>query len=282
MIPFWLEILGSFLVIIFGLVYLLRVIYSHKAGRKIWKSYSSLSEKEDLDVKKSLNILSNWPNLYGEVNGKEVYVHPNRGKRKSPSKTIFAVETDIDLSDDMIIATSEAEVPEDTHELDAQNLKKYKYKVYSKGKYGDEFIENLFSKKASKEIAKLIERNEETFRAMIFEDGLAMYSTFGIDVDEESISTNLEELSDVVKEIEKNISRVSEGLRNQRMAKIGEGTSSTVIKGIFSSLLFVIGGYLFYQISIDFSFLLLNIATLFAIIGSLKLYVLVYTSWKYQ
>jgi len=282
MLPFWLEILLSFLMIIFGLFYILRIIYTHKAARKILDSYSDLAEETDLEVKKSLNILSDWPNLHGKMDGKEVYVHPNRGKRKSPAKTIFAVGTGIDLSEDIIIATSETQIPEDSHGLDAQHLKNYKYKVYSEENYGDEFIEQLFSKKVSRKIHDLIENNEENFRALIIEPGLAMYSNFDIELDEEKILKNIKKTTEVVTEMEKNISKVEEGKKSPRMLKIGEGTSSTLIKGVLPLLLFVIAGYLFYQVLDDFSFLFMNAAMVFAVIGILKSYVLAYTLRKYQ
>ncbi len=282
MLPLWIEILGSFLIIIFGLFYLLRIIYSHKAGRKIWDIYSEITEKTSLEVKKSLNILSDWPNLHGEIDGKEIYVHPNRGKRRSPSKTIFAVETDIGLSEDIIITTSDTEVPEDSNDLDAQNLESYKYEVYSEGKYGDQFTEDLFSKKVSRDIHNLIKSNEENFRALILEDGLAMYSTFGIERDEKNISKNLKKLAEVVKGMDKNISEADEGVKSQRLIRMKEGTGSTAVKGIFPILLFGIAAYLFFQLINGFSFLFLNAAVLLAVIGSVKLYVLVYTMRKYQ
>lgn len=282
MLPSWLEILISLIIIVVGIFYLLRIIYNHRIGKKIWNVYSEVSEKENLEVKKSLNLLSNWPNLYGKIDGKRVYVHPNRGGRKSPSKTIFAVENKMNLWSDLIITTSEDNKPEDFHELDIQNINKYNFDIYSKREIDESQFEGIFSSKVARKINKLINRNEEDFRAVIFEPGLAMFSTFKIDLDEDNISDNIEDFSEILTDMEENTSRVNEDLKSQRMMKISEGTKSSYIKGLIPLLLFVGTGSLLYQVIQDFSFLFLNASIMIAAIGIAKLYVFLHNEWKYQ
>ncbi len=278
----WLEILGSLIIIVLGIVYLIRIIYDHRLGKKIWNIYNEISENKNLEVKKSLNLLSDWPNIYGEINGKRVYVHPDRGGRKNPAKTIFSVENKIELPSDLIISKSEANQPKDTKELEVQNLKKYNLDIYSKREIDKEQVKDLFSNEVVKKINKLIERNEEDFRAVILQSGLAMFSTFKINLDEENILNNIEKFSDIVTDMEENTSKINEHLKSPRMIKISEGTKSSYIKGLIPLLLFIVTGYILYQAMQDFSLLFLNAAIVIGVVGMVKLYVFLHNELKYQ
>ncbi len=282
MLPSWLEILGSLIIIVAGILYLLRITYDFRLGKKIRDVYNLVAKNKDLEVKKSLNLLSDWPNIYGEINEKRIYVHPDRGGRKSPSKTIFAVENNIELPTDLIINKSEVSQPKDTEELEVQNIKKYSLDLYSKREIDEEQVNDIFSSEVAKKINKLIERNEEDFRAMIFESGLAMFSTFKINLDKDNISDNIEEFSDIVTDMEENTSKINEHLKSPRMMKISEGTKTSYVKGLIPLLLFVITGYLLYQILNDFSFLFLNLTVVIALVGIVKLYVFLDNELKYQ
>jgi len=281
-LPSWLEILGSAIIIFLGIIYLIRIIYNHRLGKKIWSIYKEVSENKDLEVKKSLNILSDWPNLYGHMNGKRVYVHPDRGGRKSPSKTIFAVENKVDLSSDLIINSSDVEQPEDTSELEVKNINKYNLNIYSSREIHNDQVDDLFSSKISRKINKLIERNEEDFRAIIFESGLAMFSTFKINLDKDNISDNIEGFSDIITDMEENTSNINEHLKSPRMMEISEGTKSAYIKGVFPLFLFLLSGYLLYQTMQDFSLLFLNAAIVSGVVGIVKLYIFLHNELKYQ
>jgi len=282
MLPSWLEILGSAIVIFVGMFYLIRIIYNHRLGNKIWNVYNKVSESEDLVVKKSLNLLSDWPNLYGDMNGKRIYIHPDRGGRKSPSKTIFAVENKIELPSDLIINKSEVDQPKDTSELDVKSINKYNLNIYTSRETDTNKVNDIFSSKISRKINKLIERNDEDFRAMIFESGLAMFSTFKIDLDKDNISNNIEEFSDIVTDMEENSPEINEHLKSPRMMQISEGTKSSYIKGLIPLLLFVVAGYLLYQVQQDFSFLFLNLGVVIALVGTVKLYTFLHNELKYQ
>ncbi len=282
MLPSWLEILGSLIIIVIGIFYLLRIIYNHKLGKKIWDVYNKVSKDEDLEVKKSLNLLSDWPNLFGEIVGRRVYVHPDRGGRKSPAKTIFAVENKIELPSDLIINTSEVNQPENTEELNIKNIEKYNLNVYSKRKIDDDKIDDLFSSEVAMKLNKLIKKNEEDFRAVIFESGLAMLSTFKINIDKDNISENIEEFSNIVSDMEESTSKINEHLKSQRMMKISEGTKSSYIKGVIPLLLFLLTGYILYQTIEDFSILFLNAAIVIGIVGIVKIYIFLHNELKYQ
>ncbi len=282
MLPSWLDILGSFIIIVIGIFYLIRIIYNHKVGKKIWGVYNEISKNKNLEVKKSLNLLSDWPNLYGDMDGKRVYVNPDRGMRKDPAKTIFAVENKLELPSDIIINTSEVSQPKDTHELKIQNINKYNLNIYSKREIDEDQVDDIFSGEVMRGINKLIERNKEDFRAVIFESGLAMLSTFKIDLDKDNISNNIEDLSEIVRDMEKKTSNLNEHLKSPRMMEISEGTKTSYAKGVIPFLLFVAAGYLLYLTLQDFSFLFLNLVVVFSLVGIAKLYVFIHNQRKYQ
>ncbi|MBS3817063.1 MAG: hypothetical protein KGY76_05830 [Candidatus Thermoplasmatota archaeon] len=284
MLPYWIELLGSFFIIVGGAMYLVRLVYKHKESRKIWESYLEVSKKIDLEVKRSLNLLSNWPNLYGEKDERRVYIHPDKRKKRKgvPSKTIFAVENDIDLTGDVIIGPSDIPVPEDSYELDIQNLTKYKYKVYSRSKVDEDVVEDLFSKSVSRKIHRFIEANEENFRAIILEPGLAMFSSFGVLLNEENISEHTEGFLEIVEDIEKSAPDLNENLENPRVSKISKGTKSNYIKAVFPVILLAISSFTMYRMLPGFSFFLFNVSIVALLIAVFKFFVLFYPSYKYQ
>lgn len=265
-------------------MYLVRLVYKHKESRKIWESYLEVSKKIDLEVKRSLNLLSNWPNLYGEKDERRVYIHPDKRKKRKgvPSKTIFAVENDIDLTGDVIIGPSDIPVPEDSYELDIQNLTKYKYKVYSRSKVDEDVVEDLFSKSVSRKIHRFIEANEENFRAIILEPGLAMFSSFGVLLNEENISEHTEGFLEIVEDIEKSAPDLNENLENPRVSKISKGTKSNYIKAVFPVILLAISSFTMYRMLPGFSFFLFNVSIVALLIAVFKFFVLFYPSYKYQ
>ncbi|MEF8832259.1 MAG: hypothetical protein V5A66_01930 [Candidatus Thermoplasmatota archaeon] len=278
----WLEIFGSLVIIIGGIFYTIRLVNGYRTGRKIWKTYSVISEKTELKTKRSLNLLSDWPNLFGRIDEKRVYVHPDRGKRKYPSKTIFAVESNIDISTEVIISISDTDMPEETHELEIKNINKYNYKIYAKDEIDENLVEKLFSGDTARKTKDLIERNKENFRALILEPGLVMFSTFEIDLDEENMSENVEALCDVVDDIEENAPKSNEHLENPRMMQLSKGSRSGLFKGLIPLVLFGIGGYLINQVMQDFSLFFLNTAVILVLVGIVKLFVSFYNEWKYQ
>ncbi len=278
----WLEIFGSLLVIIGGIFYTIRLVNGYKLGKMIWNTYNKISEKTGLKTKGSLNLLSNWPNLFGRIDDKRVYVHPDKGKRKYPSKTIFAVENKIDISTDLIIGISDTDFPEETHELDINNINKYNYSIYAKGEIDEDVVKKIFSGEVGRKIKNLVERNEENFRAIILEPGLAMLSTFEIDLDEEKASENIEALYDIVYEIERNAPKLNEHLENPRIIQLSKGSRSGLFKALIPLVLFGISGYLINQVMQDFSLIFLNAAVILILVGILKLFVSFYNKWKYQ
>lgn len=277
-----LEIIGSLVVIIGGILYTVRLVNAYRAGSEIWKTYNEISERMGLKTKRSLNLLSDWPNLFGEIGDKRMYVHPDRGKGKHPSKTIFAVESNIDLSTELIIGLSDTDVPEGTKQLDIKSINKYNYNIYAKDEIEDDRVKKLFSGKAVRKIKDLIERNKENFRAVIFEPGLVMFSTFEIGLDEQNMSENIEDLCDIVDTIEENDPESNDHLENPRMMQLSKGSRSGVFKALFPLLLFGVAGYLLYQVMQDFSLFFLNTAVILTLIGFLKFQVSFYNEWKYQ
>ncbi len=281
MIPTWLEIIGVFAVIILGILYMIRIIYNYRIGKDIWRTYKKVAESKGLEVKKSLNLLSNWPNLFGILGGKRTYIHPDRGGRKNPAKTIFAVENKIELPSDLIINTPDISKPRDSHELKVEEINKQGLDIYSSRKINEGEIDDLFTKDIVERIDDLIKNNQEDFRALILESGLAMFSKFKIDLDEDSLSENIEKFSDIVADMEQNTGLFNEHLDSPRMSKISEGTKMGQVKFLFPILLLGFSGYLLYNTLQTFSFLSLNAGIIIGAVGMIKLYVTLYTELKF-
>ncbi len=281
-ISLW-DVVISFAIMVIVLFYLLKKIVSHRTSKDIWKLYSNISEKTDLEVKDSMRLISTWPNLFGKVGGKRAYIHPDKGNvKKNPPKTVFAVESKIDIEDDIIVTDSESSAPEDTYDLDVPSLNNYKYEVYGVSKLDEEKVDDLFSKKVAGKINSLIEDDQENFRGIIFEPGLVMFSTFNVDIDEEECMDILKKLSDIVEELEEGFSDLNEELVSPRLYQISEGTKATTIKSAVMILLLGLGGFLLYRTYLNFSLIFLNIAIGALIIGLLNLYSTASTTWKYQ
>ncbi|MFP4001187.1 MAG: hypothetical protein ACOCTN_03625 [Candidatus Natronoplasma sp.] len=278
----FLETLGIFAVMIGGSLYTVRLINAYRAGSEVWGVYDAASERIGVKVKRSLNLLSDWPNLFGKVSDRRVYVHPHKGIGSRPSKTIFASESRIELPTELIISISDTDVPEGTKEIELENINKYNYNLYAKDDIESDHVKNLFLGEAGRKINDIIEKNQEDFRAIIFEPGLVMFSTFEIEMDKENISENVRDLCDMVDTLEENSPEINEEIENPRMMQISKGSRSGVIKAIIPFLLFGIAGYMITQLMYDFSLLFLITSVILVLIGLLKLFVSFFNVWKYQ
>ncbi len=282
MLPDLLEILGSLVVIVIGLFYLIRIIYDHKLGKKIWDVYDQVSEEKNLSVKKSLNLISDWPNIFGRIDDRRVYVHPDRGGRKDTAKTIIAVENKLDLFGGIIINTPDVGQPKDTQELEVKNISKYKLDIYSREDVDEERINDLISSDASRKINDLIESNRDDFRALIIEPGISMFSTFKIEMDSEKISKNLDELLEIVEFLEASKDHLSEEVESLRMTHLSEGAKHSHVKALLPILFLGIGSYLIYRLMHGFSFFFMITGTVLVLLGVTKLYLFIYNERRYQ
>ncbi len=278
-----LDIIVSFIITIVVFFYILKKGTSYRTSKNIWKMYSEIAEGSDLEIKDSLRLVSTWPNLFGNIGGKRAYIHPDKGKgKKKPPKTVYAVESNVDIEDDVIITTSESNAPEESYTLDVPSLNNYQYEVYSMSKLDEEKMDDIFSKGVSRKINDLIENNEEDFRGLILEPGLAMFSTFNVSIEGENSIDNLEKLSSIVEDIEENAADLNENLISKRLSQISQGTKSTAIKSAVMVLLIGLGGFLMYITYMNFSLIFLNIALAALVIGLLNIYSTISTVWKYQ
>lgn len=287
MLPILLEILISFFLIVIGLIYILKNVIEHKVGKEIWALYREISGRTDLELMMSLSFFSNWPDLRGEIKGKKVYVHPHKGSRRKnrAAKTIFGVENDIDLEGDIIIVPSSTLLsPEDYEfELDVPTLDKNNYNVYSQSRLDEEKIDDMFTKKISHYIHKLIEKNQEDFRAIILEPGIIMFSDYGLTLEKDRYISNLEELTEIVFAMEKNLGPegTNEDFINTRIEKLIGESRTGIVKTMASLVLLGTAVVFLFQITQDFSFLLMNAGVLALIIGVLNIYIISDIGFKY-
>ncbi len=288
MLSFIIEICGSFALIVIGFVFLIKAIVERRVGKILWDLYGSVSSKTKLDTKESLNIFSDWPDLQGEIGGRKAYVHPHKGskRKKRPSKTIFGIETDVEIEGDIIITKPSNKLSPDAYEyeLEVPNLNKHKYNVYSQSKLSDEIKDRLFSKEVSAKINRLIEENQEDFRGLIIESGLMMFSIYGLELEDELISRNLRGLVKIARTQEKNVEKeaLNENFVNPRIQRLGEKSRTTLIKTIVSLLLLGASPYLFYLTIQDFSLFFLVGGIFSAVIAIANLFILSEIKFKYD
>ncbi|MFW5907959.1 MAG: hypothetical protein ACOCTR_06315 [Candidatus Natronoplasma sp.] len=287
MLPLWLEVFGSFVVVIISFVYIMKHVVEYKVGKDIWDTYRDVSNETELEVRKSLNVFSNWPDLHGTADGKKVYVHPHKGsKRKNrPAKTIFGVESDIDVEGDLIVVPSTTELSPDSYEygLDVPNLNKRKYDVYSQSKLNEKIADKIFTKEVTGKIHDLVQKDQEDFRALILEPGLVMFSQYGLELDAGEAPEKLKVLSNLVGAMEESVDSEgsNEDFVNLRIEKLDKKSRVGTVKTIFSCILLGVSFYFLYQLMQGFSFLFMNIGIFGLAIGVLNLYILAYIRLRY-
>jgi len=284
----WLEIVGSFVVIFIGFLYLMKKVVDHKVGRDIWALYSDVSKLTSLKTRKSLNIFSDWPDLQGKIGKRTVYVHPNKGsKRKNrPSKTVFGVESDIELEGDVIVIPSSTALEPDAYEYEFEvtNLKKRKFLVYGQSRLDEEKLEQIFTKEVTGKINQLVKKNRAEFRAIILEPGLLMFSLYALEFEKEELVENLKKLSEIVKTMEEDLGEdyLNENFVNLRIEKLGEKSRTTLVKTVGSFILLGISIYLFYHMIQDFSLFLLNAGVFASASSVINFYILSEIKFRYR
>ncbi len=280
-VPTW-EIVGTFLIVLPTVIFLTRKLNYYKLGKNIWEEFSGVAKESDLELQDSLILLSDWPNLLGKVKGRMAYIHPDKGGRKKPAKTIFAVKSNIAEEYEAVIVRSGDAQPEDTYKIDVPSLKNYNYEVFSKSKLDGKRLDKLFSKSVTGKMDELVIENNENFRAFVLEPGLMMFSTFNITIDKKTCLKNLELLGDIVKEMEKDSESTNDGFVNPRLDKLSEGPKSNMIKGVLIVFMIGISIAAFYRTLLDFSLFFLNLGVATMLLGLSSFYTSLMTSWKYQ
>lgn len=281
MASFVLEIAGSLLIAVLGFLALIKIFRSAKARKQVWDAFKDVEENSELERREGLSTSYGMPDLVGEIEGRKVYIHPvrsRRGKGARPSKTIYAVESGIDLDENIIISSPETtEQDENLASLDVPKLERYGLKVDTERHDNQEVVDNLITKDVANKINRIVVKNGDDFRALILEPGIVMFSTFNIEIDREKMKENLEDTVKLVESMEKDYPDLEEDLKNERIIEL-KNVSRTVYLDM-AIMLGVVGAssYVLYTSLIDFSFLFMNFGIMLFLLGTSRLGSIVYT-----
>ncbi|MFO7793213.1 MAG: hypothetical protein R6W73_09610 [Candidatus Saliniplasma sp.] len=267
-----LEIVGVLVVAILGFLGLMKIVYSMRARKEIWKFYKKVSTKLGIAIKEGHGGNYGMPDLYGKIKDREVYVHPVRGKKKAPPKTVYAAEVDIKTDEKVIISSPEtSEIDEDLPKLEILQLKRYDLDVFPESQRDHPLVKKLITKKVASRLNSLLKKNGDSFRALIIESGLVMFSTYGIETDENQFKNNIREVGKLASLFEENLDEKFEIVRNERLEAIEKKSKLVFIEFGFMSFLIILGLYLVYTSIFDLSFFFINLGIVVFMISGARL-----------
>ncbi|MFW5898349.1 MAG: hypothetical protein ACOCT7_00680 [Candidatus Saliniplasma sp.] len=276
-----LEILGVLVIAVLGFLGLMKIVYSMRARKDIWIFYKKLSKKLGLELREGHGGNYGMPDLYGKINDRKVYVHPVRGKKKAPPKTVYAAEIDLKLDEKVIISSPEtSEVEEDLPKVEIPQLERYDLEAFTESQRDRSSVKKLITKKAASKLNGLLKKNGDMFRALIIESGLVMFSTYGIDMDEQKLKYNLGEVEKLAIIFEESEEEGPRKVKNERLEAIEKKSRLVYMEFGFMSLLTVLGLYLVYTSIFGLSFFFINMGiVLFMIAGARMVSILNTRGW---
>lgn len=188
-------------ILAFGIIVLVSNTRSWRNKRGYWINFRSAAAVLGLQVKEGPITDYGLPNLYGELDEREVYVHPTIRKKKRT--TVFAVECNIPITEDILVLSPRTtRLETDVPQIKVPAVEDLGMEIRSVSEYNKKIADRLFSEKSSSMMANLVDMAGDDFRALIFEPGICMFSTFHIHSDKNDIISTLEYLVELVKELE--------------------------------------------------------------------------------
>ncbi|MFW5927867.1 MAG: hypothetical protein ACOCSL_01595 [Thermoplasmatota archaeon] len=256
------EVIIILMSAILGFLFIMRVWLSYRYQRELWSLFSKVAEKFGLKVRHSSTITSNYPDIYGTIDERKVYLHPAKRKRfrkSRPAKTVIGVEHGVRVEDNIIITRPSTKTKEeDLVDLELDKLTKYKLKIKSGSKLNEEILNDMVDNTVARKIHNIIEESGDNFRAMIIEPGLLMFSTFGFEQDEDLIDEYIQEMYEIAVKMEDNIGEV-EDVFSERFAQLDERNFALPLKYIIDITLALLGVYMIISSLDSMSFIYINV-----------------------
>jgi len=281
MASFVIDLVGSFVLAVLGFLALIKVIRSARARKQVWDAFKDHDEHSALERREGLSVSYGMPDLVGEIEERMVYIHPVRakkGKHPRPAKTIYAVESGIDVNENLIISSPET-TDQDVNlaELDVPKLERYGLKVDTERYDNQEMMNKLVTDEVANKINRMVVKNKNDFRALILEPGIVMFSTFKIDVDREQMKEKMDDLVKLVESMEKNCSGLDHGLTNKRLEELNK-----VSRTVYADILVMVGViaasiYIILDSLKGMSFIFLNLGIVLSLLAGTRLASIVYT-----
>lgn len=281
MASFVLDFVGSFVLAVLGFLALIKIIKSARARKQVWDAFKDFEENSELKRREGLSVSYGMPDIVGNVDDRKVYIHPVRskkGKKPMPAKTIYAVESDIDVNKNVIISSPETtEQDPDLAKLEIPKLKRYGLKVHTERYDNQKAVEQMVSKDVANKINRLVVKHGDDFRALILEPGIVMFSTFKIDIDPEQMKEKLREIIKLVESMEDRHPESEESIQNERLEEV-EKTSKTVYADmVIMTLVIAASIYIIYDSLKGMSFIFMNLGMVLSFLAGARLISIVYT-----
>ncbi len=281
MASFVLDFVGSFVLAVLGFLALIKIIKSARARKQVWDAFKEFEDESELDRREGLSISYGVPDIVGYIDDRKVYIHPVRskkGKKPRPAKTIYAIESNIDVNKNVIISSPETtEQNPDLAELEVPTLKRYGLKVNTERYDNHKAVEHMVSKDVATMINRLFVKHGDDFRALILEPGIVMFSTFKIDIDTEQMKEKLYDTIKLVESMEDNLPESEESIQNERLEEL-EKTSKTVYADmVIMTLVIAASIYIIYDSLKGMSFLFVNLGMILSLLAGARLTSIVYT-----
>lgn len=263
---------------ILGFVIIMRTWLSYRYQKELWSVFNKVAEKFGLDVKHSSTITSNYPDIYGTIDDRKIYMHPakrKRGRKSRPAKTVFGVEHGIRVEEAIIVTRPSTKTKkEELLDLEVDKLTKYKLKIKSDSKLNENLLNDMVDNTVARKINKIIEESGDNFRALIIEPGLLMFSTFGFQQEEDVINEYIEELYEIAYKMEENLGEV-EDVHNERFGQLDERNYALPLKFIIDITLALVGIYMILSSLSDMSFIYINIGVVILSVAAVMLFTLI-------
>ncbi len=256
------EVIIILLSAIMGFLIIMRIWLSYRYQKELWSIFSKVARKFGLKVRHSSTITSNYPDIYGTIDERKVYLHPAKRKRfikSRPAKTVIGLEHGIRVEDNIIITRPSTKTKEeDLLDLEVDKLTKYKLKIKSGSKLNEDLLKDMVDNTVARKINEMIEQSGDNFRAMIIEPGLLMFSTFGFEQDEDVIDDYIEGMYDIAVKMEDNLGEI-EDVFSERFAQLDERNFALPLKYVIDITLALVGIYMILRSLESMSFIYINI-----------------------
>ncbi len=271
------EIIIILLSAVIGFVLIIRTWLGYRYQKELWSIFNKVAEKFGLKVRHSTTILSNYPDIYGTIDDRKVYLHPakrKRGRKSSPAKTVFGVEHGIRVEEPIIITKPSTETrKEDLMELEVDKISKYKLKIKGESKLDENRLKDMVDNTVARKINSIIEESGDNFRALIIEPGLLMFSTFGFEQDESVINGYIEGLYEIALKMEDNLGEV-EDVYNERFYQLDETNYALPLKYVIDITLALLGIYIIFSSLGEMSFIYINVGIVILAVAAVMLFTL--------
>lgn len=274
----WIELILVMLVLVFGLLSLLKIYSTGRDRKEVWSVFHQVAKDMDLEIKDGPPTGYGYPDLYGTVQGREVYVHPVEGKGKNHGSTVYGVRNKIDFKGDIIVTSPETTIIEDeVSVLDVPSLSKKGLEIRSDIRSNQGLARKLFNDKTVRKLKRMIDEEGDDFRALIIEPGVCMFSTHEVPKDTSVIEERIVDTVELVDRLEGNSPSIKAKVSSERFDRIATKYHASLFDLAMMIGVFLLGFYLLLSIPMGFSWIFLNLGAMLVLVSLTRISILITT-----